>query len=292
MFKQAVFTDEVSQDLERVIAVCKEFGLDGVELRSLWGYKAPQDIPDADIRRIKTMLDDAGLQVCCIASPFFKCDIDSPSEIAQHHDILRRCGEIAHVFGIKLVRGFTFWRKGAYDKARILDLYQPVLEICEAEDIVIGIENEASTFIGTGHRLADFLADLDSPRVGAIWDACNVVYDTDDPEVPYPDGYEAIKSRIIHVHIKDTKPNERGEQECCAVGEGDIDYEGQYRALFQDGYDGWTSLETHWRPVALTKELVDKPGGTDYSAGAEEASRICLENIRKIIEKVRPAAQS
>jgi len=107
---------------------------------------------------MKTMLDDAGLAVCCIASPFFKCDIASPTEIARHHDILRRCGEIAHVFGINLVRGFTFWRKGPYEKARILDLYQPVVKICEEEDIVIGIENEASTFIGTGHRLADFLA--------------------------------------------------------------------------------------------------------------------------------------
>ena len=288
MFKQAVFGDEVAQDLERVIAVCKRFGLQGIELRSVWGHKAPQDIPDADVEKIKAMLGDAGLQVCSIASPFFKCDIDSPAEIAQHHDILRRCGEVAHAFGINLVRGFTFWRKGPYDKARILGLYQPVVRICEENDILIGIENEASTFIGTGRRLADFLADLDSPRVGAIWDACNVLYDEEDKETPYPDGYEAIKPKIVHVHIKDTKPNDKGEQECCPIGEGDIDFVGQYRALFADNYEGWTSLETHWRKVALTKEQVDKPGGADYSSGAEASSVICLENIQRIIEQGRP----
>lgn len=288
MFKQAVFGDEVSQDLERVIAVCGRFGLDGIELRSVWSHKAPQDIPAADVEKIRGMLGDAGLEVCSIASPFFKCDIDSPAEIAQHHDILRRCGEIAHDFGIRLVRGFTFWRKGDYDKARVLDLYRPVVKICEEHDILIGIENEASTFIGTGRRLADFLDDLDSPHVGAIWDACNVLYDTDDQEVPYPDGYEAIKSRIVHVHIKDTAPNAQGEQECCAIGEGDIDFVGQYRALFADNYEGWTSLETHWRKVALTKEQVDTPGGADYSAGAEDSSVICLQNIQKIIEQVKP----
>jgi len=287
MFKQAVFSDEVSQELDRAIAVCQRFGLQGIELRSVWGHKAPQDIPDADVGRIKTMLGDAGLEVCCIASPFFKCDVDSPAEIAQHHDILRRCGEIVHALGIKLVRGFTFWRKGDYNKARILDLYQPVVRMLDECDIILGIENEASTFIGTGHRLADFLDDLGSDRVGAIWDACNVLYDEDDPEVPYPDGYEAIKPRIVHVHIKDTKPNEKGEQECCAVGEGDIDFVGQYKSLFEDAYEGWTSLETHWRPVALTKEQVDKPGGADYSSGAEQASTICLQNIQKIIEKAR-----
>ena len=34
--------------------------------------------------------------------------------------------------------------------------------------------------------------------------------------------------------------------------------------------------------------LVDKPGGADYSAGAEASSVICLENIQRIIEQVRP----
>jgi len=290
MFKQAVFSDEVSQELDRAIALCKRFGLQGIELRSVWNYKAPQDISPADVARIQSMLGDAGLVVCSIASPFFKCDIDSPEEIARHHDILRRCGELAHAFGIRLVRGFTFWRKGPYAdyEARILDLYQPVLRVCDEADILLGIENEASTFIGTGHRLAAFLDQLDSENVGAIWDPCNVLYDKDDPEVPFPDGYEVLKPRIVHVHIKDTKPNASGEQECCVVGEGDIDYEGQFRALFDDEYDGWTSLETHWRPVTLTREQVDTPGGADYSANAEHASTICLENIERLIRKVRP----
>ena len=124
--------------------------------------------------------------------------------------------------------------------------------------------------------------------MGAIWDACNVLYDDEDKETPYPDGYEAIKSRIAHVHIKDTAPNEKGEQECCPIGEGDIDFVGQYRALFDAGYEGWTSLETHWRTKALTKEQVDRPGGADYSAGAEQSSVICLQNIQRIIEQVRP----
>lgn len=283
MFKQAVFSDEVSQDLTRVIEVCKRFSLQGIELRSVWGHKAPQDIPPADVERMVKMLAEADLDVCSIASPFFKCDIDSPEEIARHHDILRRCGELAHAFGIRLVRGFTFWRKGEYDKARVLSLYQPVVRILEEHDIVLGIENEASTFIGTGSRLADFLDDLASDRVGAIWDPCNVLYDADDPETPFPDGYEAIKPRIIHVHIKDSRPNAAGQQECCPIGEGDIDYEGQFAALIEDEYDGWVSLETHWRPVALSKEQVDKPGGADYSSGAEQASVICLQNMQRLI---------
>jgi len=288
MFRQAVFTDEVSQDLARVISVCQRFELQGVEVRSVWGHKAPQDIPPADVSKMRRMLGDAGLEVCSIAAPFFKCDMDSKAEIAKHHDILRRCGELAHAFGIRLVRGFTFWRKGRYDKARILKLFHPVREIVEEHDILLGIENEASTYIGTGRRLADFLGTLNHPQVRAIWDACNVPYDTEDVETPYPDGYEALKPYIVHVHIKDTKPNAQGQQECCPIGEGVIDYRGQFRALFADDYQGWTSLETHWRKKALSKDQVDRPGGADYSSDAEASSVICLENIQRIIEEVRP----
>ncbi len=179
------------------------------------------------------------------------------------------------------------WRRHLAPRGLLLlDLFQPVVKILEQNDILLGIENEASTFIGTGSRLAEFLDDLDSEYVGAIWDPCNVLYDAEDPETPYPDGYEAIKPRIIHVHIKDSKPNAKGEQECCPIGEGDIDYDGQFAALLEDEYDGWVSLETHWRPVALSKEQVDKPGGADYSSGAEQASVICLGNMQRIIEKV------
>lgn len=40
MFRLAVITDEISQDLETVISFAHTWGLQGVELRSVW-EKAP-----------------------------------------------------------------------------------------------------------------------------------------------------------------------------------------------------------------------------------------------------------
>ena len=71
--KLAVITDEVSQDLEKVAALAKEFGLSGLEIRSVWN-KAPHELDKTDIARIKKILADYGMEVCSIASPFFKCD--------------------------------------------------------------------------------------------------------------------------------------------------------------------------------------------------------------------------
>jgi sugar phosphate isomerase/epimerase len=69
MFKLAVFTDEVSQDFEKAIKLALEFGLDGVEIRSVW-EKPPQNLTGDDVRRMKDILSRTDLKVCCIASPF------------------------------------------------------------------------------------------------------------------------------------------------------------------------------------------------------------------------------
>ncbi|MGQ9514394.1 MAG: sugar phosphate isomerase/epimerase family protein [Thermoproteota archaeon] len=286
MFKLAVFTDEVSQDFKRAVDLALEFKLDGIEIRSVWN-KPPQEIGKDEVMKMKDILSGTNLKVCSIASPFFKCDINSPKEIEEHISILRRCIELAKEFDCNIVRGFTFWRKGnlsAYWR-RILENFSKPSKILEEEDIFLGIENEASTFIGTGTELRRFLEALKNDKIRAIWDPANSLF-TPQMEKPYPDGYEQIKRYIVHVHIKDVAIDSKtGKPDCVAMGEGVIDYAGQFRALMDDGYTGYVSLETHWRPVKLSEELLNRPGGEKFSESGELASRICLKSIMKILEE-------
>ena len=158
MFKLATFTDEITQDFQRAVDVALEFKLDGLEIRSVWD-NPPQDIPAADVAMMKSILADTDLKVCSIAAPFFKCEIDSDAEIAEHHDILRRCIALGKEFDCSIIRGFTFWRKGnAEDRwQEILEKFAEPIRILEENDAVIGIENESSTYIGTGTVLRRFL---------------------------------------------------------------------------------------------------------------------------------------
>jgi len=289
MFKMGVFTDEVSQDFQTVVNLCKEYGLEGIEIRSVWD-KPPQNISDDDIAEMKKILDGTGIEICSVASPFFKCEIDSDDGYKQHIDILERCIHLAQSFDCHIVRGFTFWRRGKAEDVwqQMLDKYEEPVKLLERTGAKIGIENEASTYIGTGQVLKRFLDDLGSEHVGAIWDACNCLYDEDVEETPFPDGYSAIKDRMIHMHLKDSKRADApGKSECVPIGEGDIDFPGHFKALIDDGYAGYVSLETHWRPTAaLSEEARDRPGGAAFSAAGEEASRICLDNTFKIFEKI------
>lgn len=289
MFKLALFTDEVSQDLQRAIEMAEEFKLKGLEIRSVWNKKAPQNLNSNDIKKIKEMAEEKGLAICSIASPFFKCDLNSEEEYQAHLKILQDCIVVAHKLDCSLIRGFTFWRKGDFKEnlETILSKFEEPVKLLEKEGVTLGIENEASTFIGNGKNLSQFLRKINSPYVKAVWDPANSVFDPEG-EVPYPDGYKAIKNWMVHMHLKDAQRDTKtGEAKCVPVGEGVIDYRGQLKALKDDHYEGYVSLETHWRPEEeLSKEERNLPGGKKFSRLAEKASRVCLENLQKLMEEI------
>ncbi|MEA3403881.1 MAG: sugar phosphate isomerase/epimerase family protein [Armatimonadota bacterium] len=290
MFKLSVISDEVSQDFQRVADVCREFDVPMVEPRSVWDT-APQDLTDEQVAEMKRILDEAGMGVCAIASPFFKCDLGDEDQYQEHIGILRRCIEIGRALGTNIIRGFTFWKTGPAHSVwhQILDAFEEPIEICEQEDAYLGIENEASTHIATAAEAEQLYADLGSERVQAIWDPANEVF-AEDGELPFPDAFERMKPNLIHVHIKDAVRTPEAEERarCVPVGIGGyIDYPGQFRALMEMGYEGACSLETHWRSATeLDEDLLNRPGGAAFSAGGEYASRVCLENLREILKIV------
>jgi len=283
-FKLSVITDEVSQDLETVAKFANRFKLDGIEIRTVWNRK-PQDLVDK-VDEIREILKKYDLKVSAIASPFFKADIDSEKEYQEHLEILKNCISLAKSLDTNIIRGFTFWRKNNLDEylERIIEKFQKPLEIIESEGVLLGIENEPSTFVGNGKELAVFLDRLGSKNVKALWDPGNDIWDPNG-ETPYPDGYEYVKGRIIHVHIKDgIRRGSSGKHEFSAVGEGEVNFPDQFRALKEDGYEGYLSLETHWRPgKQLSEDLVSKPGGKEFSGLGEYASEVCMRNLLKIL---------
>jgi len=285
MFKLSVITDEVSQDLETAAKFAYRFKLDGIEIRSVWN-RSPQDLIDK-IDEIRKVLKKYDLKVSAIASPFFKADIASESEYRKHLDILKNCISLAKSLDVNIIRGFTFWRKNRLDEyylEKIVEKFQKPLEIIESGDLLLGIENEPSTFVGNGRELALFLDRLGSKNVKAVWDPGNNIGDPSG-ETPYPDGYRYVKDKIIHVHIKDgVRKGAGGKPECVSFGEGEVDYLGQLRALKEDGYKGFLSLETHWRPgKRLSEDLISKLGNAGFSQLEEYASEICMRNLRKML---------
>jgi len=285
MFHLAVFTDEVSQDLEKAIKLALDFCLEGVEIRSVWDT-SPQNLSDAQVADIKRLLEAHNLKTCCIAAPFLKCTIFNQAEYAEHFEILRRCISVGKRLGTKLMRGFTCWKTEDTPEvwAEVERLYRQALPILESEDAIIAIENEFVTSAATAALTEKFLRKLNSPRLRAVWDPANEVHAAEG-EVPYPNGYNRLKPFIAHVHCKDAARDGAGEARITRVGDGEIDWQGQLKALADDGYNGWVSLETHWRMEEkdLSEEQVRLPGGGAFSEAGEMASGQCLFALQKLM---------
>jgi sugar phosphate isomerase/epimerase len=288
MFTIAVITDEVSQDLDTVIAFARSFNLDGIEIRSIWD-KPPQDLSDDEIARIRDRTGEAGLSVVGVAAPFYKCDIEDDATCREHFDILRRCIRVAHGLDTPLVRVFAFWKQDPLEKFwdRIVERYAEPVRIAEGEGVVLGLENEASTLIGTGAETRRLVDALDTPVVKPLWDPCNELF-ADGGQTPYPDGYDHIRSDMCHMHFKDGIRGTAGEDGNVPMCEGEIDYRGQFADLIEQGYSGCLSLETHWRigPEQIEQTLIDRPGGKQFSEAGEAASRICMQNTLDLLAEL------
>jgi sugar phosphate isomerase/epimerase len=285
MFKLAVFTDEVSQDPQRIVKFCLEHNLDGVELRSIWDTP-PHKLSDDQVAEFHGLLLKNNLKVCAIAAPFLKSDIFNEEATREQMQVLDRCIAIGKRLGTNLIRGFTFWKTEDTPKVweEVERVYRLILPKLEAEDAVIVMENEADTSACTAALVAKFLERLNHPRVRAVWDPANEVY-AEGGEKPYPDAYRRLIPYIVHVHVKDAEHDAEGKSRCVRIGEGEVGWKAQLQGLAEDGYRGWLSLETHWRQVDLTDELIRRPGGAAYSESAEEASRLCMISLKEILPK-------
>jgi sugar phosphate isomerase/epimerase len=292
-FPQTVtfISDEVSQDLPVLRAFVREFQLPGIELRSFAG-RAFKDLTREDVATVATAARDEGWRIFGCSTPVFKCGIDDPAAIAAHREIFQRSLDVARALNCDLLRVFTFLRQpDPLEPGRLARVTEQVLglvELARGSGVRIGIENEHSCLVATAHELNTFLATVTSDQVGAIWDPCNVLY---VPEAPPPRAAEiaALAPRLFHLHVKDSlrrPPEKPGGLSAVGlpVGIGEVDWRAHLTALRQCGYRGMLSLETHWRLLKIDDSLLHLPAGYGFSHGGEAASRICLHNLKAILD--------
>lgn len=275
----AAITDEFSPtDLGVALDAMAAIGMTGAELRVVFG-KNIMDLSEEELAKAKAMLDAKGFTVIAIASPILKCTlpdapevdtrfqqdmfnakytIDDQAALAQH------AFQIAKFLGAKVIRVFSYWRTVEPEKCfdAVVAALKELADKAAEHDLIIGLENEHACNIATAAEAAKVLAALPHPNLMLVWDPANALV---SGEAPYPAGYEGLpKDRIVHVHAKDCHMD--GHKPVWGpVGTRDVDWKGQVAGLWNDGYRGWLSLETHW----------SGPGGDKFAG-----STICGWNLR------------
>ena len=269
-FRIAVINDEIGQDFGHVCEVAsKEFGMEWIELRGMWN-KNLLKLDAKEMEEARRILEKNKLRVTDIASPLFKVDwpgapkskyspkrdqFNADFTFEQQDEVLERSIELAKAFQTDRVRCFDFWRLDdqAPYRAAMNEKLRSAAEKAAKKDVILVLENEPACNTATGAEAAKVLAAVTSSNLMLNWDPGNAA---EHDEKPYPDGYDLLpKNRIGHCHCKDAvkKPDGKGYG-WAAMGQGIIDWAGQFKALKRDGYHFAVSLETHWRGAGTPEE--------------------------------------
>ena len=267
-FRISVINDEISQDFGHACEIAsRQFGMHWIELRGMWN-KNVLNLDSNEVAESRRILEKYSLEVTDIASPLFKVDWPgapksrfSPKHDQFHADftfeqqdeVLEKSLELAKTFGTDRVRCFDFWRLDDPKPHRkaINEKLRDSAEKAAKKGIVLVLENEGSCNTATGVEAGEVLRAVQTPALMLNWDPGNAA---SLGERAFPDGYATLpKDRIGHCHCKDVVKKEHG-YEWAAMGQGLIDWVGQFKALKSDGYHHALSLETHWRSAGSAEE--------------------------------------
>jgi len=283
-FKVSVINDEISSDFDHACHVAsQEFGLEWIELRSMWN-KNLMELTSAQVEEARKILSKYGLKVTDIASPLFKTDWPgaprSPygskddlhgaaeATFKAQDEILEKSIALAKTFNTGKVRCFDFWRLEDVKphRAAIDEKLRSAAETAGKQGILLVLENEFACNTATGRESARTMNAIQSAHLGLNWDPGNAVMREELDA--FPAAWELIpKDRIHHCHCKNAVKGDGGKIEWSPVGKGLIDWTAQFRALKQIGYSEAVSLETHWHG-----------GGTP-----EESTRISWNGMKKAL---------
>lgn len=268
-FKIAVINDEISPDFDHACSVIsKDFGLQWVEIRSMWG-KGLHDLSDDQLAEAQKILAKYNLGVTDLASPLFKVgwpgapqskfgskhDFGSNDNFKQQDDLLTKYIALSKRFKTDKIRCFDFWRLDDVKpyRAAINDKLKETAEICGKHGVLLVLENEMECNTASGPEAAQTLAAVPSRHFGLNWDPGNAVMlgELD----AFPKGWDLLpKHRILHCHVKNAVKGPDGKIAWSPVDKGFVDWAAQFRALKNSGYRGAVSLETHWHGAPTHEE--------------------------------------
>ena len=233
------FADEVADDFAEQLELMVRLGVRFIDLRSAWGTRV-LDLPDAQLRLAKSMLDDAGIGVSSLATDLGKIDITA--DFAPHLERARRAVDVAWFLEVADLRGFSFFMPEGADPAahrdQVIDQLGQLVEVVDEAEQRYLHENEKDIYGDIPARVADLAEQLDQHAFRLILDPANYVQ---CGVRPLDEAYPVVRAATVFLHAKDA----RHDGTVHPVGQGDGQWPQLLDSLVADGFDGFISIEPH-----------------------------------------------
>jgi sugar phosphate isomerase/epimerase len=240
--------------LERAAEEAVKHGYVGLEVRVLNGQIIPADLSTEEQRQIRKLMADYGLKIVGIGASTRFSSPDAATRQAQQ-DQLRQYLQLANALEVPMVRTFG----GDVAEGSTLDdaidwvasSLEDVMEDAEVQGVTVLLETHDA--FCRGAEVARVLAQVDHPRLKAVWDVHH----------PYRMGesvaetWRLIGDRVAHVHIKDARRRVDGSWQLVLLGEGEVPNREVVELLSREGYRGYLSVEWEkkWHPEIEEPEV-------------------------------------
>ena len=243
--------------LADAVALGRSSGYAGVELRLIDGELIDPAMPAAERARVRRIIDAAGLPVVAVDSSIRLTDDDPGPQLAQFLAIASDWeSPLVRVFGGALPDDHRDRRARLEAAAKVLEAAVP-----EAERLGVRIGVETHDAFSSSAVLAELLALVGSPTVGAVWDSHHPHRMGESPR----DVWANIGPRVLLAQVKDARRDPAREDgwQLVLLGDGEVAVRDMLGLLAAGGYPGWISVEweKRWHPeieppeVALPQHL-------------------------------------
>jgi sugar phosphate isomerase/epimerase len=240
MWTLSAFADEIDDDLEVQCQTLQRLEIGWIELRSAWGVNV-SDFDASMLHDTRAVLDAYGIRVSSIGSPIGKIGVAEPfgPHLARFRNVLRVATELQAPY----LRVFSFFIPEGGDpdrhRSEVLRRMTALAGLAETHRIVLLHENEKHIYGDIPRRCRDVVEAVGSPWLRLTWDSANFVQ---CGVRPFTDAYAALRRHVEYVQVKDAH---LATGEVVPAGHGDGELVETLRALRDDGFDGYFSLEPH-----------------------------------------------
>lgn len=233
--------------LARAVALGRSWGYTGVELRLVDGELIDPSMPAADRDAVRRTASAAGLPIVAVDSSIRLTDDHPDRELRQFLELASDWeSPLVRVFGGALPDGAlpdSGDPGAAADRRARLAAAARTLEtaagVAERLGVAIGVETHDS--FSAARVVAELLAMVPAPSVGAVWDSHHPHRMGERP----PEIYAALGSRLLLAQVKDARraPEREDGWQLVLLGEGEVPVKEMLTVLAAGGYRGWISVE-------------------------------------------------
>jgi len=243
--------------LTEAVAEIAALGYGGIELLADVPHLYAPAVDDALCRRVKQVLENHSMAVSNVNAntavgyygrefwePLFEPSLANPEPEQRNWRIeyTRQVIDLAHELNAPMISITSGRPVPGCEPDRGLGLLKEslttLLPYAAAKDIRIGIEYEPGLLIESCKELAAFLAEVNSPILGANLDLGHSQVAGEDIK----SVTRQLGEKIFHIHLEDI----RGRKHYHLIpGQGDMDFQAIFRALEDTGYHGFICVELY-----------------------------------------------